>query len=495
MTTIHVYSSLVLSWLACLARSQGTKPHILLVLADDYGYNDIGYHGSEIKTPNLDKLAGEGIKLENYYVQPICTPTRSQLMSGRYQIHTGLQHGVILTAQPNGLPLDETILPQKLKEVGYATHAVGKWHLGFFKDEYLPTNRGFDSYFGYLSGAEDYLTHSACNGRMCGTDLRENTDPANYTGVYSAHLFAQKAADIVNNHNTDQPLFLYLPFQSVHSPLEVPEEYIKPYMHIEDKDRRTYAGMVSAMDEAIGNLTDVFKKKGIWDNTLMVFSTDNGGQVYAGGNNYPLRGWKGSLWEGGMHGVGFVHGQMLKRKGVVSRDFIHVSDWFPTLVSMAGGNLNGTKPLDGVDQWKTISEGVSTGKRTTLLHNIDPLKPPVGERLSESPFDNRMTAAVRMGDWKLITGSPGNGSWVPPPHMKSLSFPPETNLATKNIWLFNITADPNEHNDLSDTMPNVVMQMLDVLAQFNKTAVPCRFPEPDPKADPKYHDGYWGPWM
>nr|XP_022320934.1 arylsulfatase B-like isoform X2 [Crassostrea virginica] len=458
---------------------QTNKPHILLVIADDFGFNDIGYHGSEIKTPNLDKLAGEGIKLENYYVQPICTPTRSQLMSGRYQIHTGLQHGVIRPPQPNGLPLDSAILPEKLKEVGYSTHAVGKWHLGFYKKEYLPTNRGFDSHFGYLTGAEDYFTHARCFGKLCGTDLRDNMDPANYTGVYSAHLFAQKASEVVKNHNTDK----------------VPDKYIQPYMHIQDQQRRTYAGMVSAMDEAIGNLTDVLKEKGMWNNTLMIFSTDNGGQIHAGGNNFPLRGWKDSLWEGGVHGVGFVHGQMLKRKGVVSRDLIHVSDWFPTLISMVGGNLNGTKPLDGMDQWKTISEGTSLSPRKSILHNIDPMYPPVGERVPSSPFDNRIRAAVRMGDWKLITGNPGNGSWVPPPHMmKSASLSKDGNSAEKNIWLFNITDDPNEHNDVSGTMQHVVMNMLALLAQYNQTAVPCRYPAMDPKADPKYHGGYWGPW-
>lgn len=477
-------------------QGKSSQPHILFVLADDFGYNDIGYHGSEIKTPNLDKLAGDGIILENYYVQPICTPTRSQLLSGRYQIHTGLQHGIIWPSQPNGLPLDSPILPQKLKEVGYSTHAVGKWHVGFYKKEYLPTSRGFDSYFGYLTGSEDYYTHHRCYGKMCGMDLRENAIPANYSGIYSTYLFAQKAADIVQKHDSDQPLFLYLPFQSVHSPLQVPEKYIQPYLHIKDEKRRKYAGMVAAMDEAIGNLTEVFKQKGIWNNTLMVFSTDNGGQILEGGNNYPLRGWKASLWEGGMHGVGFVHGQMLKKKGIVSKALMHVTDWFPTLVSLAGGNLNGTKPLDGVDQWKTISEGSAVNQRSSILHNIDPLFQPVGHRLPKSPFDNRIRAAVRFGDWKLITGSPGNGSWVPPPHMKLLhqmednSEPPE-----KNIWLFNITADPYEHKDVAHINPKVVMQMLDLLAQYNQTAVPCRYPKMDEKANPKYLGGYWGPWL
>ncbi|XP_062502311.1 arylsulfatase B-like isoform X2 [Corticium candelabrum] len=266
-----------------------TKPSILLIIADDYGFHDIGYHDSEIRTPVLDKLAGEGVKLENYYVQPICTPTRSQLLSGRYQIHTGLQHGIIWPAQPNGIPLNDTLLPQKLKELGYATHAVGKWHVGFFKKDYTPTQRGFDSFFGYLTGSEDYYTHTRRNGfpgwpeckNWEGVDLHHNEKVVRTeNGTYSTHLFTQKVIDIINQHNTDHPLFVYLPFQAVHEPLQVPESYLMPYMHIEDHNRRIYAGMVSAMDEGVGNITKALRTKGIMNNTVIIFSTDNGGQDY-----------------------------------------------------------------------------------------------------------------------------------------------------------------------------------------------------------------------
>ena len=156
----------IVTFFVCLSAvvNSDQPPNIIFILADDYGYHDIGYHGSEIKTPNLDKLAESGVKLENYYVQPICTPTRSQLLSGRYQIHTGLQCGVIWAPQPNGIPLNDTLLPEKMKEVGYATHAIGKWHVGFYQPAYLPTRRGFDSFYGYLTGREDYLTHMTGTG-------------------------------------------------------------------------------------------------------------------------------------------------------------------------------------------------------------------------------------------------------------------------------------------------------------------------------------------
>ncbi|KAK3094132.1 hypothetical protein FSP39_024506 [Pinctada imbricata] len=461
------------------ALSSAAKPNIIFILADDYGFNDIGYHGSEIKTPNLDKLAQTGVRLENYYVQPICTPTRSQLMSGRYQIHTGLQHSIIHPRQPHGLPLENPTMADKMREAGYSTHMVGKWHLGFYKKEYFAS---------YLVGAEDYFTHYRCEEKACGYDLRDNLQPVNYTGTYSAFLFAQRAQKIIHEHESTK-------FQSVHAPLEVPEQYMKPYQHIKNTMRRKYAGMVSAMDEAIGNITETLKEAGMWNNTILFFSTDNGGQVHAGGNNYPLRGWKGSLWEGGMHGVGFVHSELLPNKGTVNTQLIHVSDWFPTIVGLAGGTPNGTLPLDGFDQWSTISQTSSVSPRTTLLHNIDPLSPLKGNKMFNNTFDTRVRAALRYGDWKIITGDPGNGSWVPPPtSSQGTRIDPSYTKDTKNVWLFNIAKDPNEHQDLSDSMPDLVVKMLGMLDQFNKTAVPCVFPPEDPKSDPKYHGGYWGPW-
>lgn len=511
-----------------------SRPNIVFVLADDYGFHDIGYHGSRIRTPNLDRLAGEGVKLENYYVQPICTPTRSQLMSGRYQIHTGLQHGIIRPKQPNGLPLNSSTLARVLKNAGYSTHMVGKWHLGFYKSAYLPTNRGFDSYYGYLTGSENYFTHK----RSGFIDLHDNLKPVfNETGHYSAHLFTQKASDVINAHDPQKgPLFLYLAYQSVHGPLQVPDRYLQQYQDIKDKNRRTYAGMVTCMDEGIGNLTALLKNKGLWDNTVFVFSTDNGGQVFEGGNNFPLRGWKGSLWEGGLHGVGFVHSQLLRKPGSVSKELIHVTDWFPTLARLANASLNGTLPLDGFDQWATISENAPS-PRKELLHNIDPLYSPSGSPIYPNTFDSSVRAAIRVGDYKLITGNPGKGSWIPPPELlqnlpltktsyqgqghgqgqsstlffrtEEKSHPGDFNddydydgdaagrwdPSAKNVWLFNITADPQERHDLSDSKPEVVKMMLERLKYYQSTAVPARFPKPDPNSNPAKHGGVWGPWM
>ncbi|KAJ8305135.1 hypothetical protein KUTeg_017314 [Tegillarca granosa] len=362
---------------------------------------------------------------------------------------------------------------------------------------------------GYLGGSENYYTHYRCGdlGKSeCGIDFRDNMKPVQYKGQYSTHLYTQKVIDIVNNHTSDQTFMLeycshyliYLAVQAVHSPLQVPDKYVQPYKNINDKNRRIYAGMVAAMDEAVGNITAVFKARGLWDNTVTVFSTDNGGQILSGGNNYPLRGWKGSLWEGGMKGVGFVHSEMLRNKGSKSNALIHVTDWFPTLVSLAGGNLNGTKPLDGFDQWKAISQGADS-QREVILHNIDPLYRRSGNPVYTNTFDTSVRAAIRWGDWKLITGNPEHDE-ILKQEFENLEvtgnwYSNHSNKNKKNVWLFNISEDPTEHTDLSDSKPDLVKQMLDILANYNATAVPCRYPKIDPQANPKYHEGYWGPWQ
>lgn len=495
------------------------QPHIVFILADDYGYHDIGYHGTVIKTPVLDSLAAEGIKLENYYVQPICSPTRSQLMTGRYQIHTGLQHFVIVADQANAVPVTETMLPQKLKESNYATHLVGKWHLGFYKKEYLPQNRGFDTAFGYLSGMGDYWTHHR-SGPMpqfpeaehwLGLDFMDNDRPAwEYVGNYSAFVFRDRANQVIKHHNQSKSLFLYLALQSVHNPLQVPQNYITPYNFIKNADRRTHAGMIACMDEIIGNVIDELKSSGLWNNTLLIFSTDNGG--IGAGNNWPLRGHKNELWEGGVRGIGFISGGALPSslKGTTYKQLMHVSDWFPTLVEgVAGGTIKGLT-LDGFNQWLTL-QGKQENPRKELLHNIDPLisaeKPHVLDEVTQMPlndmfstemempaeFNTSMRAALRVGDWKILTGFPGNGDYTPPPESNIRAFTP-INKPGQKVWLFNIAEDPNEYNDLSDEKPEIVNFMISKLKAYYNTSVPVRYPDPSSESNPALHLGIWGPW-
>nr|KAG5705663.1 hypothetical protein BaRGS_026602 [Batillaria attramentaria] len=250
------------------------------------GYNDVSFHGSnQIPTPNIDKLAYSGVLLNNYYVSPICTPTRSALMTGRHPIHT------------------ETLMPQHLKPFGYRSHIVGKWHLGMFANEYTPLYRGFESHFGYYQGCEDYYDHT-----------------------YEA----------------------------------IPDQW----------------AMVSALDDGVGAVYSALQNNKMADNAIIVFTTDNGGPAngydYNAANNYPLRGVKATLWEGGVRGVGLIHSPLLSKSGYVSQNMLHVCDWLPTLYEAAGGNPTKLKNLDGVSAWKMLSTD-GPPVRSEMLHNIDPI--------------------------------------------------------------------------------------------------------------------------
>ncbi|KAM9313007.1 arylsulfatase I [Gastrophryne carolinensis] len=485
------------------APSSPRPPHIIFILTDDQGFHDIGYHGSDIQTPTLDRLAAEGVKLENYYVQPICTPSRSQLITGRYQIHTGLQHSIIRPRQPNCLPLNQVTLPQKLQEAGYATHMVGKWHLGFYKKECLPTRRGFDTFLGSLTGNVDYYTYDNCDGPgVCGFDLHEGENVAwDLAGKYSTIMYSQRVSHILASHSPQQPIFLYIAFQAVHTPLQSPKEYIYPYRNMGNVARRKYAAMVTCMDAAVKNITRALKKYGYYDNSIIIFSSDNGGQTFSGGSNWPLRGRKGTYWEGGIRSLGFVHSPLIKKKRRTSRTLMHITDWYPTLVKLAGGNISETEGLDGYDMWPSISEGKES-ERTEVLHNIDPLYNLARSGSLEEGqgiWNTAIQASIRVKDFKLITGDPGYSDWIPPQTLTNFpgtwwNLERHTDGSRKSVWLFNITADPYERHDLSAQKPEIVKELLMRLAHYNSSAIPVRYPNEDPRGNPELNGGAWGPW-
>ncbi|XP_063047336.1 arylsulfatase I [Engraulis encrasicolus] len=496
-----------------------SSPHLVFFMVDDQGYQDVGYHGSDIRTPVLDQLAAEGVKLENYYVQPICSPSRSQLMTGRYQIHTGLQHSIIRSRQPLCLPRDAPTLPERLQQAGYATHMVGKWHLGFCRPECLPTGRGFHSFLGSLTGSGDHFTHQSCDGaEACGFDLHDGERPAwELRGNYSTQVYTDRVKQILRSHPPDKPLFLYVALQALHTPLQAPAHLLRRYASLGNGPRSHYAAMLSGVDEAVGEVVRELRARGLYRNSVLVYSSDNGGQPLSGGCNWPLRGGKGSYWEGGVRAVGFVHSPLLKRRGAVSRALVHVSDWYPTLLGLAGVPLE-DKHLDGHDVWATISEGKPC-PRTEILFNIDPVSRRKGEPAQQRAlrtrrgfgiWDTGVRAVLRAGDWKLLTGPMGDGDWFPPPpppstHPLPGAPPPprphwqglekRRDLAAKSVWLFNVTADPYERFDLSDVRPEVVRMLMERIAEYNRTAVPPQNPPDDPLADPQLHGGVWTPWL
>ncbi|CAK9825521.1 Arylsulfatase B [Anthophora retusa] len=389
------------------------KPHIIVILADDMGWNDVSFHGSDqIPTPNIDALAYNGIILNNHYVPALCTPSRAALMTGKNPIHLGMQHSVLFPAEPRGLPLSEKLLPEYLKELGYKTHCVGKWHLGYFRKEYTPTYRGFDTHFGYWNGLQDYYTHVTQEpdsqfSDFIGFDMRRNLTVAwDTAGKYSTDLFTNEAVRLINEHDTNHPLFLYLAHLAPHKGnqnqlLRAPDEEIAKFSYILDPERRIQAAVVSKLDQSVGEVMDALRSRGILENSIVVFMSDNGapteGFLSNQGSNYPLRGMKDSPWEGGTRGVATIWSPLIKKSKRVSNQMMFVSDWLPTLLSAAGVDRRQLGNIDGFDLWHAlIADKISS--RSEIVINIDDLS---------------NYAAIRRGDFKYIIGQTETGSaWV-----------------------------------------------------------------------------------
>jgi arylsulfatase A-like enzyme len=359
-----------------LAAAQNRPPNILYIVADDLGWGDVGFQGSDIQTKAIDELARGGATFEQFYAQPMCTPTRAALMTGRYPLRYGLQSFVILPDQTYGLPTDEKLLPQVLKSAGYDTAIIGKWHLGHARKEFWPRQRGFDYQYGPLIGEIDYYTH-----RVHGVlDWFRNNELLDEKG-YSTTLIGQDAVRYVRQRDPAKPFFLYLAFNAPHTPFQAPQDYLDRYSSIQDPNRRAYAAMVTAMDDQIGAVLKALDERGMRENTLVVFHSDNGGvrtATFAGqidtkgdlpASNGPFRDGKGSLYEGGTRVAALAnwpgHIAAGKRTGLA-----HVVDMLPTLAGVAGASLEGTKPLDGLDFWPMVSQGAPS-PRQEVVYNVE----------------------------------------------------------------------------------------------------------------------------
>jgi arylsulfatase A-like enzyme len=426
------------------AAEQGAapRPHIIYIVSDDQGWKDVGFHGSDIKTPSLDRLAQEGARLEQFYVQPMCTPTRAALMTGRYPFRYGLQTLVIPTPGKYGLPTDERLLPQALKEAGYRTVMVGKWHLGHADRKYWPRQRGFDYHYGAVLGEIDYYTHASSNIR----DWYRNNRPVKEEG-YVTQLLGRDAVARINEHDPKTPLFLYLAFTAPHSPYQAPKPYLDKYQHIADPTRRAYAAMITAMDDEIGKVVAALDRKKMRDNTLIVFMSDNGGNrtaMLAGdadvsklklpADNGPYRGGKGMLYEGGTRVAALANWPGRIKAGEV-KEVMHVVDMFPTLAALAGANVNKGKPLDGLNVWSTITEG-KPSPRQEVVYNIEPFR-----------------GGLRRGDWKLVWRTP----------------------LPSSVELFNIAEDPSEKINLADKNPQKVAELQQRIEELAKESAKSLF--------------------
>jgi len=427
------------------------RPNIVFILADDMGYNDAGFMAcKDIRTPNLDSLAKAGMVLESFYVQPVCSPTRSCFMTGRYVAHTG----VYTIVRPNakwGLPLEERTLAVALREAGYETAIVGKWHLGEFQEAYRPLHRGFDHQYGNWFGAIDYFTHKR-DGQL---DWHKDDQPCHDAG-YSTHLDAQEACRLIKGKN-DKPLFLYVPFNAVHAPHQVPDKYLEPYKNLTGV-RKTYAGMVAAMDEAIGQIVAALKEKGIYDNTLILFSSDNGGPSPGKvTDNTPLRAGKGTIYEGGMRVCACAHWPGHIPVGRTAEP-LHMVDWYPTLLKLAGGTATQKLPLDGQDIWPVLTQKAKSPHDSILLCGTVPAR-----------------VALRMGDWKILLNA----------NEKNAEEAKDEDAAPGKVELYNVVADIGETKNLAATNPDKVKELRAKLSEYQKTFVPLNRAAQSPGAAEK----------
>jgi arylsulfatase A-like enzyme len=377
-----------LALLATVPSVAADAPRRPNILADDLGWRDVGYHGSEIATPRLDRLAAEGVVLDRFYVQPSCSPTRAALMTGKAPLRLGVV-SPLSKNNPTGLPLGERLLPEHLRDAGYQTFLTGKWHLGHRHRDYLPTARGFDHFYGHATGGIGYWDHVHGGG----LDWQRNGETLREEG-YSTRLIADEAVRLIETRDPGRPFFLYASFNAPHLPNEAPPETIERYRDIESPHRRVHAAMVSELDRAIGRLVDTLEGEGILDQTLIWFMSDNGGlnpesfppsilklakrleswlgkpqplialeflrvnALEGGADNTPYREGKQSVHEGGVRVPSLVYwrGRLAPHH---SLQMVTVQDVLPTL--LAAIDVDGPpEGLDGADRWPSIEIDTET---------------------------------------------------------------------------------------------------------------------------------------
>jgi arylsulfatase A-like enzyme len=423
-----------------------------MIVADDLGWNDVGYHGSEIKTPNIDRIAREGLELDHYYAQPTCSPTRAALMTGKSPRRLGVDFPISKNA-PGGLPMSERLLPERLADEGYQSLMVGKWHLGHFEKRYFPHRRGFEKFYGHVTGGIGYWDHVHGGGldwQRDGVTLREDG--------YTTHLFTDEAVRLLAQRDRSRPTFLYLAYNAPHTPNEAPEATIESYASIENPNRRLHAAMVSELDSEIGRVLAAIDAEGMRDETIVLFLSDNGGLntnsfppgmvrlmnglgsvfgeplpsaslewmrgnvLNGGSDNAPLRGGKSLITEGGVRVPGAIWwpGRLEKRR--IDGRFT-VQDVLPTLLEAIGRGAAIPTDLDGASRWRMLlGEEDGADAPDYLIGGFD-------------------GSALYRGPWKLMLPS----SPVP--------------FGDTTPRLYRIAEDPTEDRDLAADHPDVVAEL------------------------------------
>ena len=421
------------------------KPNILFILADDLGWGDVSYHGSDIRTPAIDRLAESGIQLEQHYVCPMCTPTRVSFLTGRYPGRFGRR--ATTPSNPPVLPDNYETLATSLRNNGYDTGLFGKWHLGS-SPQFGPNHFGFNTSYGSLAGGVDPYNHHYKRGEFSQTWHR-NCQLIKQSG-HVTDLITDEAIKWVVGR--EKPWFCYVPFTAVHVPIKAPQKWLDQYQFstydddpLKDQSFKRYAAYTSQMDSAVGRLIEVLECLNQRDNTIIIFSSDNGAissarlhssDQYPGwqeeqpklGSNKPFRGQKAQLYEGGIRTPTIINWRG-KLSPSVCLQPLHIADWMPTLTNLADCKLNHDPKWDGVDIWPVIAEGEKVDNRV-LFWNF-----------KGTQF------CLRQGNWKLITTD---------------------GMSASDSQLYHIESDPYETTDLSLGRPEIVKQLLDQVTQQRK---------------------------
>ncbi|MFT5301861.1 MAG: arylsulfatase B [Mariniblastus sp.] len=417
-------------------------PNIIHVIVDDLGWNDVGFHGSQIKTPAIDRLASESIVLDRFYVAPICSPTRAGTLTGRYPFRFGIWGGVVSPTKRHGLPPSEFTTPELLAKAGYRNRAIfGKWHLGLASTLFHPLNHGFTEFYGHYNGAIDYFSRER-SGEL---DWHRDFDAVHEKG-YSTDLLGQAAVEFINRQSTQTPFYLLVTFNAPHSPLQAKPEDLDAYgfdptqARTPNTDRKiakrenapkygeggkgnttrqTFSAMTTALDRNIQKILDAVDQSGIRDNTLIILHSDNGADPRHGGSNSPLRGNKFSTWEGGVRVVAMIRWPAKWKGGTQCSALTSYLDLLPTQLAAAGQTIPNN--IDGINLMPLLSMPDSSSKRTILL-------------------GKNSIVSTR---WKLVKQQ-----------------------------LFDLQADPNEANDVAAEHPDVVKSLTQSLAEFPKLLGP-----------------------
>jgi arylsulfatase A-like enzyme len=456
--TLSLLALILIGAWATILPAQTRKPNVIVILADDLGNTDIGVQGGkDIPTPNIDSLAKSGVRCTQGYVScPYCSPTRAGLNTGRYQTRFGHEFNEpgAEGRESFGLPLSEKTIANRLKDLGYSTIAIGKWHLGFSLDR-RPMNRGYEEFFGTLANTPFQKPTNFVDSRKS-TDVQVMDDPSFYT----TDAYAERAEQFIGAHK-DKPFYIYLPFNACHVPQQATQKYLDRFPQITNESRKLYAAMMSAMDDAVGRVLAAVRSAGQEENTLIFFLSDNGGPMTKmgpnGSSNLPLRGQKGDTWEGGIHVPFFVQWKGHLPAGKVYEQPVISLDILPTAIAAAGSQPGTDWQLDGVNLLPYLE-----GKNTAAPH--DYLCWRFGPQW-----------AIRQGNWKLVVGfdEAANGNTPPPqPNLYKVVAVPQ---------LYNLATDLSETKDLAAAQPDKVAALKAIWDKWNtQNKDPLWVPNPNP---------------